>query len=42
MDSTGSEGVSTVQGELTFGFKWERGICQDFQEGVMGGDDHEL
>jgi hypothetical protein len=31
-----SEGESTVQRKSTFRFRWERGVFQDCQEGVMG------
>jgi hypothetical protein len=35
-ESAGSEGESIVQRESTFRSRWERGIFQDCQEGVMG------
>jgi hypothetical protein len=34
--SDSREGESIVQRKSTFRFKWERGVFQDCQEGVMG------
>jgi hypothetical protein len=35
-ESIGSEGELVVQRKSTFNFKWERGVFQNCQEGVMG------